>query len=128
MGAGVRSPQLLKLVLPTVDALALVVALGLVGKVNTTLAVVYAVSAILALNVVPRARINPRLSGDAGWILSRLAIPLFVLSLAGGWEVPVRDIARVGVIAGSAVLLGRGLSYALIRIARARGVWWWHGS
>ena len=89
---------------------------------NTTLAVVYAASAILALNVVPRARINPRLSGDAGWILSRLAIPLFLLSLAGAWEVPVRDIARVGVIAVSAVLLGRAIAYALIRFARARGV------
>jgi exopolysaccharide biosynthesis polyprenyl glycosylphosphotransferase len=122
VGAGVRPPRVLKLVLPTVDALALVVALGLLGNVNTTLAVVYAVSAILALNGVPRARINPRLSGDAGWILSRLAIPLFILSLAGAWEVPVRDIARVGVIAVSAVFLGRGLAYALIRIARARGV------
>ncbi len=118
---GIRSQRALKLVLPTIDLASLLVAVALLGTVNA-LELVYVLAAMLALNVVPRSRINPRLSEDAGWILSRLAIPLLILPLVGAWDVPFREIARLGVVAVAAVLVGRALAYALIRIGRARGL------
>jgi exopolysaccharide biosynthesis polyprenyl glycosylphosphotransferase len=111
----------LKLIVPAVDAVALAAAVVAAGDTGV-LQVVYATTAMLALNAVPRARINPRLSEDVGWILSRLAIPLIILPLFWGWDAPVRDVARLGILTAGFVVIGRGESYASIRVARSRGL------
>jgi exopolysaccharide biosynthesis polyprenyl glycosylphosphotransferase len=116
----VRSQRALKLILPAVDLVALSIAIVLLRQVGP-LEIAYAVCAMLALNVVPRSRINPRLSEDAGWILSRLAIPLIIVPLLGAWNVPSREVARLGAFAVTSVMIGRGVAYASIRLARRRG-------
>ena len=114
---GVRSQRALKLVLPAVDLLALAVAVALVREVNG-FEIAYALCAVVALNVVPRSRINPRLSEDAGWILSRLAIPLIILPLLVAWKLEIREVAQLGLISVFSVLCGRAIAYAAIPLAR----------
>jgi exopolysaccharide biosynthesis polyprenyl glycosylphosphotransferase len=104
-----------------VDLLALAVAVALVREVNG-FEIAYALCAVVALNVVPRSRINPRLSEDAGWILSRLAIPLIILPLLVAWKLEIREVAQLGLISVFSVLCGRAIAYAAIRLARARGL------
>jgi exopolysaccharide biosynthesis polyprenyl glycosylphosphotransferase len=104
-----------------VDLVALAVAVLLVRQVNG-FEIAYALCAVVALNVVPRSRINPRLSEDAGWILSRLAIPLIILPLLVAWNVKVQEVAQLGLISVFSVLCGRATAYAAIRLARAKGL------
>ena len=118
---GVRSQRALKLIVPAVDLIALASAIAL-SDGSTSLEAVYALCAILALDVVPRSRIAPTLSGDTGWIVSRLAIPLIILPLVWAGEAPVNEVARLGILAIACVLAGRGVAYAAIRRARARGL------
>jgi exopolysaccharide biosynthesis polyprenyl glycosylphosphotransferase len=116
-----RSQRALKLIVPAVDLFALLIAIALSGPL-TALEVVYAVAAMLALDVAPRSRITPTLSEDAGWILSRMAIPLMLVPLAWAWDAPVKQVAGFGILAVVCVLAGRGVAYAAIRQARARGL------
>ena len=118
---GVRSQRALKLILPAVDLVALALAVVAVQQLKA-FEIAYALCAVIALNVVPRSRINPRLSEDAGWILSRLAIPLIILPLLVAWDVNGRDVARLGLVAVASVVGGRAIAYAAIRQARARGL------
>jgi exopolysaccharide biosynthesis polyprenyl glycosylphosphotransferase len=116
-----RSQRALKLIVPAVDLFALLIAIAVSGPL-TALEVVYAVAAMLALDVAPRSRITPTLSEDVGWILSRMAIPLLLLPLAWAWDEPVNEVAGFGMLAVVCVLAGRGVAYAAIRQARARGL------
>jgi exopolysaccharide biosynthesis polyprenyl glycosylphosphotransferase len=110
------------LVVPVFDLVALAVVIGLFGR-GEPIAFVYGVCAMLALNVVPRSRITPKLSEDVGWILSRLAVPLLLLSFfLGASKLEVREIAQLGLFAAVFVLMSRGLAYALIRLGRAKGL------
>ena len=118
---GIRSQRALKLILPVVDLVSLTVAVVVVQQLKT-FEMAYALCAFIALNVVPRSRINPRLSEDAGWILSRLAIPLIILPLVVDWSVNGHDVARLGLVAVASVIGGRAIAYAAIRQARARGL------
>jgi exopolysaccharide biosynthesis polyprenyl glycosylphosphotransferase len=125
-GPPVLSLPSLKLIVPGVDLLALSLVVLLAGQ-ERTLPFAYAACALLALSVVPRPRITPKLSEDVGWILSRLAVPLLlVLLVAGVWgmwrDTMVGDVARLGLVAAGSVLLGRGFAYALIRWGRSRGL------
>ncbi len=110
------------LVVPGADALALFVAIGVMGH-RGWVGLMFWVASFVALRAAGshRARINPRLSDDIAGILARLAVATLVL-------VPFVPETRLGTylrLAGPAVALvivARGLGYKLIREARAQGL------
>jgi len=110
------------LVVPGADALALFVAIGVMGH-RGWVGLMFWVASFVALRAAGshRARINPRLSDDIAGILARLAVATLVL-------VPFVPDTRLGTylrLAGPAVALvivARGLGYKLIREARAQGL------
>lgn len=106
---------------PLSDALALAAAAAVELEVFVA---AYGVAALLALNLDPsaRSRIDPRVSDEAGWILGRLAMVLFlVLPVAVATGGSVSEVLAVGALSVALVVLGRGLVYAIQRRARARG-------
>ncbi|MGH9048253.1 MAG: sugar transferase [Acidimicrobiia bacterium] len=109
-------------VLCLVDAVALLLALVLTGRLTSTVALVYVAAALatVAASDGYRSRITLSALQITPWLLTRLAIPLIVL-------VP---IALVGEPDPSALLVpfglafvvgGRALSYAVVRHLRRRG-------
>jgi exopolysaccharide biosynthesis polyprenyl glycosylphosphotransferase len=95
--------------------------------------IAYAVVAFLILNgdSSRKYRITPRLGDEAGWLLGRVSVALLVLlsvgsvarladiSLLGG---ELRALTKVGLLGSAAVFLGRGVAYALERLAKVRGL------
>jgi len=106
-----------------VDALALAGAAALVGHLDL-LGLAYCLLTFLVLNAINdrSPRINPRLSDDVGWLLGQVAIPLlFVLPFAE-MDRGIGRFLMIGPVAAALLLVGRALSYGLIRAARAQGL------
>ena len=103
------------------DALALVVAGAATGF--DPVVAVYGAGSLLALNVGGGAawRINPRVSDEAGWVLRRLAVVLFLtLPIAALLRDSITDVFVLGASSVTLILIGRGIAYAIQRRARAR--------
>ncbi len=125
--ASARIP--LRSIVPTLDAVALLVAVLLSHA--EPLAIPFAVLAFAAINSdASRAyRLDPRVGDDMGWLLTRLAVPLLALVCVAslhvlpwsGAEAPER-LVLVGSAAILLVLVGRTAAYAIGRSARARSV------
>src|SRR3990170_4673386 len=123
----VSSRPALGSLVPTFDAIALVVAVAVSGADPVLIAA--AVLTFLALNVdTSRAyRLDPRVGQEMGWLLGRMAVPLLVLvSMASldllPWFGASRELSRL-IIAGSVgavlVLVGRVAAYAISRAGKA---------
>ena len=115
-----RSQRALKLFVPAVDLFALVIAIGLSGHL-AVLGVAYALTAMLALDVVPRSRITPEALRGRRMDPVPAGDPLIVLPLLWAQDAPINEVARLGILAVVCVLVGRAVAYAAIRHARARG-------
>jgi exopolysaccharide biosynthesis polyprenyl glycosylphosphotransferase len=128
-GMAIRpSPTLVRLVL---DAVALAAAIVVVSGGRLAL-VATGLVAFAALNAdTSRAfRLDPRVGPEVGWLLTRVAVPLFAFVALVSTDTvrfvaAPRDVPRI-VVAGSVgallVLAGRAVSYAFARAARARGL------
>jgi exopolysaccharide biosynthesis polyprenyl glycosylphosphotransferase len=107
------------------DAIALTVAATLVGQLNL-LGATWVVLTFLALAGTNKnhLRINPQLSTDITRLLAVPAITLLMVSLSAGVlhgsAVDLHRFLLVGPLAGVLVVVGRGLAYAGLRVARAR--------
>ena len=109
-------------VVPGADAVALFVAIAVLGHLGW-LGLTFWVVSFAALRAAGshRARINPRLSDDIAGILARLAVALLVLVpfVADDHLGPYMSLAGPAVVL---VIAARGISYKLIREARAQGL------
>ena len=123
---GAKPPRPSALVIPAADAAALLVVAALFGR-GSGLGAVYGVAAFLALAATgtQSARINPTLGNDLPVLLGRLVVPFSLLAgLAALGKVGAASLPDlVGVMAAAVVLVpaGRGVAYAAMRSARARG-------
>jgi exopolysaccharide biosynthesis polyprenyl glycosylphosphotransferase len=115
------------LVVPAVDAAALIAAVALFGR-ESQLGMAFGVAALLTLVAADtqRAPVNPTLGHDIPALLGRLAVAFLLVAgiplLLG--RVPAAslpDLARVAATAIVLVPVGRGVAYAALRSARARG-------
>ncbi len=66
-------------------------------------------------------RISPRLSDDVGVLLAGVAVPLMVFAPVLGSLAEAGRMVTVGLVAALVLLPARGLAYAVLRTARARG-------
>jgi exopolysaccharide biosynthesis polyprenyl glycosylphosphotransferase len=82
----------------------------------------YSLAVLVALNLDPAARINPRLGDEAGWLLGRLGVLLLLVlvPMAAAGE-PASRVLALGATSAPLVMAGRGITYALQRRERARG-------
>ncbi len=122
---GAKPARLAGLVIPAVDAVALLVATALSGH---GLGIAYGVAAFLTLVVTGtrQARINPTLSHELPALLGRLAVAFLLVAgfpLLLGWipSATLPDLAGVAVAAIVLVPAGRAVAYAVMRSARMRG-------
>lgn len=124
---GAKAAPLAALIVPAVDIATLLAAVTVFGR-GDRLGVVYGVTALLALTATGtrRARINPTLAQDIPTLLGRLAVafllvvgPALLLGRVPGAS--LTDLARVAVGTIVLVPVGRGVAYAVLRSARARG-------
>jgi exopolysaccharide biosynthesis polyprenyl glycosylphosphotransferase len=108
-------------IIPAIDAVALLGAAALARALDA-FGLTFALLAWLLLNAGSWrfTRINPRVGGDVGWILARIAI-LSLALLAVFEDHPYEaEVLLTGVVAALAVVTGRALSYTLLRAVRAR--------
>jgi exopolysaccharide biosynthesis polyprenyl glycosylphosphotransferase len=124
---GTKAAPLVALVIPAVDAATLVTAVALFG-LGGGLGVLYGVTAflVLAATGTGRARLNPTLGNDIPTVLGRLAVAFLLVAcpalLLGKVSVAsLADLARIVAWAIVLVPVGRGVAYAAMRSARARG-------
>jgi exopolysaccharide biosynthesis polyprenyl glycosylphosphotransferase len=109
-------------IVPVTDAAALFAAtLFLSGASLRTLSYAVITFTVLLGAGSNRTRINPRLSEDLPALLGRLAAPLLVIALLLPAEPELGQLLRIAPWAAALVLLGRTLTYKLIRDARAHG-------
>jgi exopolysaccharide biosynthesis polyprenyl glycosylphosphotransferase len=116
-----RRPPLAS-VIPGIDAIALLGAGSLSGHLDG-LALAYGLVAfvVLAFTGSHRARINPQLGDDVATLLGGVAAPLLIVAPFFGTDAMLAHFVRLGPLTVAMVLLGRGVSYMLVREARARG-------
>src|SRR5439155_17017175 len=95
---------------------ALVARLNVIGLVYTLISAV-----VLLVSGRDRARINPQLGSDAPNLIGRLAIPVLLVAPFAASDGELARLVRVAPFAIALVLLGRVMSYAIIRETRARG-------
>jgi exopolysaccharide biosynthesis polyprenyl glycosylphosphotransferase len=124
---GARAAPLAALVVPAVDVATLVAAVALFRRA-IGLGVLYGVSAflVLAATGTRRARINPTLGHDIPTVLGRLAVAFLLVAgpallLGTASAASLAELARVAAWAILLVPVGRGVAYAAVRSARARG-------
>jgi exopolysaccharide biosynthesis polyprenyl glycosylphosphotransferase len=112
----------LGMAIPAIDVLSLSAAVLMPGGLQT-LGLIYAAVALSLLTAtgLNNARINPRISEDLLSLLGRLALPVFVVAPFAPSNADLGAFVRLVPAAVGLVLLGRTLSYKLIREARARG-------
>ena len=120
--AASRRPWPLALVVPAGDLIALVAAAALAGGFPG-FATWFVPGALVLLSSggwrFPR--LDPRVSNDITWIVTRLAI-LTVITLPFAAEAKdVSELARTAALSVLFLVPGRAISYALIRTARIRG-------
>lgn len=116
-----RSRLPLSAIAPISDIAALAIALVLTRRLDL-LGVSFALATLLALRGVGShaPRINPRLGDDIALMLGAVAVPLAGVAFAAGGE--AHAILVTGVVAAGILLPLRGLTYAITRGARARGL------
>lgn len=109
-------------IIPGIDALALLGAANLMRHLDH-LGIAYALVTFLVLLATGshRARINPRLGDDIPALLGRLAIPILIAAPLAPNDFYLAHFVRMAPVAIGFVLLGRSVSYMMIREARARG-------
>lgn len=123
---GTKPLSLSALAFPAVDAAALFAVVALVAG-GSRLGAAYGAMAFftLAATGMQRTRINPTVSHDLPQILIRLAMPLLLLAVLalpfGVGAAWLPDLLRVTAAATVLVPVGRGSTYAAIRVLRARG-------
>jgi exopolysaccharide biosynthesis polyprenyl glycosylphosphotransferase len=105
--------------LATIDALALAVAVLLVGS-NSSLVLLYVPLALASLGICGayRPRLTLQALEAAPWLASRLAAPLLVLAPAAWLGANVTSLIEVALISVFALVLGRVMSYAVLRRTR----------
>jgi exopolysaccharide biosynthesis polyprenyl glycosylphosphotransferase len=105
--------------LATIDTLALAVAVLLVGS-NSTLVLLYVPLALVSLGVCGayRPRLTLQALDAAPWLACRLAAPLLVLAPAVWLGANVSSLVEVALIGAVALVLGRVLSYGVLRRTR----------
>ncbi len=127
---GASSRPFLRSLEPSLDGLALLVAVGVSG--GDPVFIVSAVLTFLLLNVDTSRvyRLDPRVGQEVGWLLVRVASPLLVVvSLESlgvlPWLGSTPNLDRLVVAAGIgaiAVAIGRMIAYGVARAAKARGL------
>lgn len=124
---GARAASLVAPVVPAVDAASLAAAVALLGR-RDGLGVLYGVAAflVLAASGTGRVRLNPTLVRDVPTVLGRLAVAFLLVAglavlLGRPSAASLADLARVAAWAVLLVPVGRGVAYAAVRAARARG-------
>jgi exopolysaccharide biosynthesis polyprenyl glycosylphosphotransferase len=118
-----RVPQwVAPLVLLTVDVLALAVAVLLIGS-SSLLALAYVPVALASLGIAGayRPRLTLRALEATPWLVGRLAVAVLVLAPAAWLGGEVVDLVQVALVAVAAVVVGRILSYAVVRRLRRAG-------
>jgi exopolysaccharide biosynthesis polyprenyl glycosylphosphotransferase len=117
-----RRPPLAVLI-PGIDALSLIGGVSLMAHLNR-LGFAYVTLTFLVLMCTGshRARINPTVGDDLPSLLGRLAVPLLVLAPFIGSYVALAHFVRMSPVVVGFVLLGRTVSYKLVREARAVGL------
>jgi exopolysaccharide biosynthesis polyprenyl glycosylphosphotransferase len=110
-------------VIPGTDALALLGGALLLRHLDGV-GLSYVLVAFLTLTFTGthRARINPQLGDDFASLVSRLAVPILLIAPFFGADDKLAHLLRVAPAAMGLVMLGRFVSYKLIRDARARGL------
>jgi exopolysaccharide biosynthesis polyprenyl glycosylphosphotransferase len=108
---------------PVVDLMALMLGMG-IGSGTSWAARVYAVAAFVGLLVAgsARRRITPKLSDDLGRLLTGLAVPAIGVFWLAANDPALPSLVRRVPVAVLAVLIGRALSYAIVRASRSHGV------
>jgi len=110
-------------VIPGIDALALLGGTILLRHLDGAwLAYALVAFCVLTLTGTHRARINPQFGDDFASLMGRLTVPLLLLAPLSVSDQNLAHVVRVAPFALSLVLLGRALSYKLIREARGRGL------
>jgi exopolysaccharide biosynthesis polyprenyl glycosylphosphotransferase len=123
---GAKAARLAALIVPAVDGATLLAAVAVFGR-GDGLGVVYGVTALLALATgTRRVRINPTLGHDIPTLLGRLAVAFLLVTgpallLGRASAASLTDLARAAAGAIVLVPVGRGVAYAALRCARARG-------
>jgi exopolysaccharide biosynthesis polyprenyl glycosylphosphotransferase len=105
--------------LATIDTLALAVAVLLVGS-NSTLVLLYVPLALASLGICGayRPRLTLQALEAAPWLACRLAVPLLVLAPAVWLGTNLSSLVEVALIGAVALVLGRVLSYGVLRRTR----------
>jgi exopolysaccharide biosynthesis polyprenyl glycosylphosphotransferase len=116
-----RAP--LAAVIPGIDAIALLGGANLMRHLDH-LGIAYVIVSFLVLLATGshRARINPRLGDDFAPLLGRLAVPILIVAPLAPSDLYLAHFVRMAPVAIGFVLLGRSVSYMMIREARARGL------
>jgi exopolysaccharide biosynthesis polyprenyl glycosylphosphotransferase len=111
----------LAVVIPSIDVIALGSA-ALVARLDGLgLAYTLIAFAVLVVSGRDRARINPQLGSDAPSLIGRLAVPVLLVAPIAASNADLARLVRITPLAIVLVLVGRAVSYAIIRETRARG-------
>lgn len=117
-----RRPPLAALI-PGIDALCLIGGVSLMQQLDVV-GVAYVVLTFLVLMCTGshRARINPQLGDDIPSLLGRLTVPVVVIAPFMDSDVHLAHFIRMAPVVIGVVMLGRAISYTLVREARAAGM------
>lgn len=116
-----RAP--LAALIPGIDALCLIGGVSLMQQLDVV-GVAYVALTFLVLMCTGshRARINPQLGDDIPSLLGRLTVPVVVIAPFVNSDVDLAHFIRMAPVVIGFVLLGRAISYTLVREARAAGM------
>jgi exopolysaccharide biosynthesis polyprenyl glycosylphosphotransferase len=107
---------------PAVDVLALTAGIRFVAGASPPACLyLLAALAVLAFSGCYRARIAPRVAGELPHLCTRLALPLLPIGALWRHSPQLPSVLAAAPVAVALLLVGRSISYAAIRGARARG-------
>jgi exopolysaccharide biosynthesis polyprenyl glycosylphosphotransferase len=109
--------------IPGIDAICLIGGVSLMQQ-QDVVGVAYAVLTFLVLMCTGshRARITPQLGDDIPSLIGRLTVPVVVIAPFVSSDVHIAHFIRMAPVVIGFVLLGRAISYTLVREARAAGM------
>ncbi|MGH2572450.1 MAG: exopolysaccharide biosynthesis polyprenyl glycosylphosphotransferase [Actinomycetota bacterium] len=110
-------------IIPGIDAIALLGAANFMRHLDHYLGITYVVLTFLVLmcSGSHRARINPRLGDDFAWLFASLTVPIVFVAHLAPSDAMLAHFVKMAPVAVGFVLLGRAVSYLMIREARMRG-------
>ncbi|MGH2556657.1 MAG: sugar transferase [Actinomycetota bacterium] len=116
-----RAP--LAALIPGIDALCLIGGVSLMQQLDVV-GVAYVALTFLVLMCTGshRARITPQLGDDIPSLIGRLTVPVVVIAPFVSSDVDIAHFIRMAPVVIGFVLLGRAISYTLVREARAAGM------